>query len=81
MESDRYDAELSQLGKENISATISQDKTIFTANEIADGTITDGTIVAHGAGQAFGQKIIHRRMPKMIDEITGSEEEQEVELD
>lgn len=37
--------------------------------------------VAHGAGQAFGQKIIHRRMPKMIDEITGSEEEQEVELD
>lgn len=37
--------------------------------------------VAHGAGQAFGQKIIHRRMPKMIDEITGSEEEQEPELD
>lgn len=36
--------------------------------------------VAHGAGQAFGQKIIYRRMPKMIDEITGSEEEQEVEL-
>lgn len=37
--------------------------------------------VAHGAGQAFGQKIMYRRMPKMIDEITGSEEEQESELE